>query len=568
MTTFQLRDYQHESVNKCWEFISNTDTGRNPCIVLPTGAGKSLVLAQLAHDAAVKWDGRVIILAHVKELLEQNADKLRKLSPDLDVGIYSAGLRRRDKRAQVLVAGIQSVYNKACDFDPFDIIIVDECHLIPPDGEGRYRTFLSDCQVIAPHVRLIGLTATPYRMQTGWLCGPDNLLTDVCHDVGVKELIAKGYLSKLVSKEAMACNTSALHIRGGEFVADEAEKLMLDNVGPACEQILARTAERQSVLVFCQSIEHAVQVQGRLPGAELITGDTPSHKRADYLTRFKTGVIKYLVNVNVLTTGFDAPNVDCVCLLRPTLSPGLYYQMVGRGFRLADGKENCLVLDFAGNVRRHGPVDQIQPKPKAVDGNGGEAPTKTCPDCQSVVHAAYSVCPDCGHQFPDKMAKHDRTPDAVPVLSTEIIRETYKVLDVKYAKHVKYKAEPGTPSTLRVDYKINPIRWVSEWVCIEHEGWAKRKARQWWVKRSGDPFPDDAEQAATLANAGALAIPLEVTIQEKHGEKWPSIVNVVLDEKPEPIGELSGDGWDFPTPEQDEEVERRLQEAADMEVPF
>ncbi len=560
----ELRDYQTESVNKCWEFVSNTKPGNNPCIVLPTGAGKSLVLAQLAHDASVKWDGRVIILAHVKELLEQNVDKLRRLSPDLDIGVYSAGLKRRDLHAKVLVAGIQSVYNKACDFDPFDIVIVDEAHLIPPDGEGRCRTFLSDCQRISPHLRLIGLTATPYRMQTGWLCGPDNLLTDVCHEVGIKELIAQGYLSKLVSKEGMACNTSTLHVRGGEYVAEEAERLMLDSVGPACNTIIAKTSERKSVLVFCQSIGHAIEVKERLPNSELITGDTPDAERAYFLTRFKAGELKYLVNVNVLTTGFDSPNVDCVCLLRPTMSPGLYYQMVGRGFRLHPGKENCLVLDFAGNVRRHGPVDQIQPKPTKVDGSDGQAPTKTCPDCQSVIHAAYSDCPDCGYQFPEQTAKHDEDSDTAPVLSTEIVRETFPVIDVRYACHTKYKAESGAPKTLRVDYRLNMVRWVSEWICVEHEGWAKSKAKKWWRDRGNDPFPKSAAHAAELANAGALAQPLEITTEEKFGEKWPRVVNVKLGEKPEAVQpDDANDDWDFPV-----ENTELVQQIEEMEIPF
>lgn len=545
----QLRDYQTNAVSATWHYIEHNPKG-NPCIVLPTGAGKSLVLAALASEAATKWQGRVCILAHVKELLQQNCEKLKTLAPDLDIGVYSAGLGKRDRNCQVLIAGIQSVYNRAHEFDPFDLVIVDECHLIAPDGEGMYRTFLHTLRMMRPHCKLIGLTATPYRMATGWLCGPDNLLTEVCYEVGIKELIQQGYLSKLTSKEAMACDTAGLHIRGGEFVDAEAEKLMLDVVGPACRELISRTEQRRSVLVFCQSVEHAVQVtrllRDSLARVELVTGDTPAELRADYLRDFKTGAIKYLVNVNVLTTGFDAPNVDCVALLRPTLSPGLYYQMVGRGFRIAEGKDNCLILDFAGNVKRHGPVDQILIKPRQVnDGEGGEAPTKVCPNCDEICHAAFADCPACGHQFPDRgMAKHDAKPDETPVTSLDTIRTEHAVLDVRYYRHTK-KREPDAPPTLRVDYKINPIRWVSEWVCIEHEGYAGTKARKWWGARSNDPFPASVDRAVEVAEAGGLAQTLAITIEER-GKEWPRVVLAKVGTKPDasPIGDE--DDFEFP----------------------
>lgn len=545
----QLRDYQTNAVQSTWDYIQRTERG-NPCVVLPTGAGKSLVLAKLAHDAATLWQGRVILLAHVKELLQQNCEKLQALAPGLDIGVYSAGLGKRDRNCQVLVAGIQSVYNRAHEFDPFDLIIVDEAHLLPPDGEGMYRQFLHAARMMRPHCRLIGLTATPYRMATGWLCGPENLLTEVCYEVGIKELILQGYLSKLTSKEAMACDTSGLHVRGGEFIDAEAEKLMLDVVGPACRELITKAEQRRSVLVFCQSVAHAVQVtqllQGSLSRVELVTGDTPSDKRAEYLRDFKSGLIKYLVNVNVLTTGFDAPNVDCVALLRPTLSPGLYYQMVGRGFRIADGKENCLVLDFAGNVKRFGPVDQIIIKPTKVDGASGEAPTKTCPECQTICHAAFAECPDCHYQFPDRgKAKHDAKPAETPVTSIDTITSEHTVLDVRYYRHTK-KKEPDAPPTMRVDYKINPIRWVSEWICIEHEGYAGIKARKWWSARSNDPFPLNVDRAIEVAEAGGLAQTLAVTIEER-GKDWPKIIKAKIGEKPEagPIGD--DDDFEFPT---------------------
>lgn len=556
--SLQLRDYQQHATQAVYRYLESEDG--NPCVVIPTGGGKSLVIAQIASDAVEKWNGRVICLAHVKELLQQNAEKLKAMNPSLDVGIYSAGLGRRDRQAKVLVAGIQSVYQRAADFDPFDLILVDECHLLPPEGDGMYRQFLDECKAINPHVRLVGFTATPYRMKTGWLCGPGELLNHVCYEIGVKEMILDGWLSKLTSKEACAIDTSGLHVRGGEFVADEAEKLMLDNVGPAVEQLLKRTQERRSILVFCQSVEHAVDVQRRIVESclcrcELVTGDTPSEKRAEYLRDFKSCAIKYLVNINVLTTGFDAPNVDCVALLRPTLSPGLYYQMVGRGFRLAADKENCLVLDFAGNIRRHGPVDQILPKPKNIEGSSGDAPTRVCPECDEVCHAAFGVCPACGFEFPDRgVAKHDAAPDTIGVTSLDSHDDEFPVVDVKYNVHTK-KGEPDAPKTMRVEYRLNAIKWVSEWVCIEHDGYAGKKARAWWRSRSNDQFPVDAQHAVDIANAGGLAVPTSLVVRETPGEKFSKIVKVTLGEKPEGVQWFAVSDFDFPVGEESPAIE-------------
>src|SRR5690606_28392219 len=167
----------------------------NPCVVIPTGGGKTPVIATICRDAVNLWDGRVVILAHVKELLEQAADKLRAIAPDIPVGIYSAGLKRKDLGYAVTIAGIQSIYQKACDLGPVDLVIVDEAHLIPPDGEGMYRQFLADAKVVNPHMRVIGLTATPYRMKTGTICSPDTILNDIGYEVGVRELIVQGWLS-------------------------------------------------------------------------------------------------------------------------------------------------------------------------------------------------------------------------------------------------------------------------------------------------------------------------------------------------------------------------------------
>lgn len=538
----QPRPYQIESINAVWEAIRTRDD--NPCLVLPTGAGKTIVIAEICREAVTKWSGRVLILAHVKELLAQSVDKLQKMCPGIEVGVYSAGLKRREKRGQVIVAGIQSVYQRACELEAFDLILVDEAHLIPPSGEGMYRTFLNDARVVNPLVRVIGLTATPYRMTTGRICAPGNILNHVCHEVGVKELIAGGFLCPVRSKAGRRkADLSEVHVRGGEWIESELQSAMMDPtiLQTACAEIQEHAADRKSVLVFCCGIKHAEAVAGIL-GAECVFGDTLG--RDVILERFKRGEVKYLCNVNVLTTGFDAPNIDCVAMLRPTLSPGLYYQMVGRGFRLCEGKGDCLVLDFGGNIIRHGPVDQIRSDDpsKGGGGKGGEGPVKECPDCHEVIAAGYSKCPACGHEFPVKReSKHTTKASEQNVISQEVHVADAEVHGIKYFVHEKKGAPEGTPRTMRVDYTVGIGQKVSEWVCVEHDGFALKKAEAWWRERSNDPFPINADDAVAIARAGGLAPALAIKVRHVAGEKFERIIGYELGPKPKSLADRAAD---------------------------
>jgi DNA repair protein RadD len=546
----QLRPYQRDAVEAVYRYLREHDD--NPVVVIPTAGGKTPILATICRDAAVRWNGRVLVVSHVKELLEQAVDKLRLVCPDLPLGVYSAGLNRRDTSQRVIVAGIQSIYKRARELDAFDLVIVDEAHLIPADGDGMYRQFLADAKGMNPHLRVIGLTATPYRLTSGSICSPENFLNAICYEIGIKELIRDGYLCPLVGKAGIArAETSGLHVRGSEFVADEVENLMDTDglVEAACAEIVERTQDRQAVLIFAAGVKHARHVQRVLEqkhGIEcgFVCGDTPSSVRDDLLTRFRGDQakqlferprLKYLCNVNVLTTGFDAPNIDCVVLLRPTMSPGLYYQMVGRGFRLHPGKQNCLVLDFGGNLVRHGPVDQVAPKIR--DGQGeGVAPVKECPECHSVIAAAYAACPDCGYAFPPpERQTHESKASDAGVLAGQVTLTRHRVSDTYYTVHTKRDAREGDPQTMRVDYKVGWHDYKSEWVCFEHTGFARQKAVAWWKRRSPDPVPDTTERAVELAQSGAVAATQAITVRSVAGEPYERIVECELGPMPEPL---------------------------------
>lgn len=550
-----LRDYQQKAVEATYTHLRERDD--NPCIVIPTAGGKTPVLATICKDAVTRWSGRVLILTHVKELLEQAVEKLQAICPEVPVGVYSAGLKRKDTKESVIVAGIQSAYKHACDLDAFDLVIVDEAHLIPPEGDGMYQTLLKEAKIINPNLRVIGLTATPYRMKTGMICGPDNILNHICYEISVNELIKQNYLSPLISKASRTkVDTSSLHVRYGEFISSETENLMDQDelVRTACSEITRYGKDRKSCLIFAAGIKHGrhiAEVLKKEYGAtvETVFGDTLPGFREKTIEEFREGRLKYLVNVNVLTTGFDAPNIDCITLLRPTLSPGLYYQMVGRGFRIHPGKENCLILDFGGNILRHGPVDEIFVYEPGVK-KPGKPPVKECPDCHSVIAAGYLRCPDCAHEFPppEKM-QHEAEATEAPILSTEVSVNDYPVQEVLYHIHAKHGADPEHPKTMKVEYRVGFNEYYREWICLEHSGYARKNAEAWWRQRSRAPMPETVKEAVYLAKEGALASPYSITVRKISNEKYANIIRYELGEIPE-LEETEGIGEEiFEDPE-------------------
>ena len=240
---------------------------------------------------------------------------------------------------------------------------------------------------------------------------------------------------------------------------------------------------------------------------EAILGETASAERDRVIAAFKRGDIRCLTNANVLTTGFNAPGVDLIAMLRPTKSVGLYVQMIGRGTRFANGKDNCLVLDFAGNVERHGPIDRIDGRKRKKDDEEGVAPVKTCPDCQTIVHASTRLCPTCGFEFPPPQPDLSRTASTSAILSSQIRAEWLRVTGVSYHRHEK----PGSPSSLRVEYACG-LASHREWVCFEHTGYARQKAVQWWQKRLPDlPVPRTVAEAQALCDQ--LPVPARISVR-------------------------------------------------------
>ena len=550
----EARWYQSEANQAAWQFIS--DGRGNPLIVLPTGAGKSIVIALLIRQA-VEWGQRVLVVAHRKELLQQNADKIQRLT-GLKVGINSAGLNERDIDSTVICAGIQSVYRDAAEFGKRGLVVIDEAHLISDDGGSMYRQFLDGLQQHNRRLFCVGLTATPYRTGEGSLAGDGKLFSGICYEAKTGALIEAGFLSTLTNNPADSqADLKGVKVKGGEFVAAEMEAAFTTDTiihTAVCELTIA-CEHRKSILVFCAGVSHAEQVAAALrdltaQDVGLVTGETHAIERQRVLSDFRNGTLRWCVNVDVLTTGFDAPGIDAVAVLRATMSPGLFAQIVGRGLRIADGKTDCLILDFGGNLQRHGALDADDygiSKPRNSDGS--EAPSKVCPKCKQEVHLSAVKCSECGHLFVRQMDQTPRHGDEIDTTSSIVGApepQWYDVQEVNWHLHAK-KNTPGKPPTLCVSYYVSDdtmpagnLGWivVREWVCFEHEGFALSKAFAWWDARSVFPFPASVAEAVIALNQGSARKPSRLLV--KREGQWDRIVQAEFsEEKPTMIRELT-----------------------------
>lgn len=403
-----LRDYQKRAIDQLYQWFEQNPKG-NPCLVLPTGAGKSHIVAAICKEALQQWpETRVLMLTHVKELIAQNAQKMRDHWANAPLGIYSSGLRKFKLGEPITFAGIQSVRNRASEIGFIDLIIIDECHLCSHKNEGGYRKLINELTKINPALRVIGLSATPYRLGHGYITTKPAIFDDLIEPVTIEELVYKGFLAPLRSKITESkLSTDGVHKRGGEFIESELQKAVdtSENNSKCVSEIIKFAENRKAWLLFCSGVQHAEHVkdeflkQGIL--AMCITGDTPSGERDSILAAFKRGEIRAITNANVLTTGFDYPDIDLIAMMRPTMSTALYVQMAGRGMRPKSHTDHCLVLDFAGVVEEHGPVTAVQPKEVMQIDQKGKAPTKKCAHCGEICHAAVRICTACGAEFPE-----------------------------------------------------------------------------------------------------------------------------------------------------------------------
>lgn len=474
----KLRDYQQESIDSIYSYFSHN--AGNPIVVAPTGAGKSVIIAKFCEGVVSRWpEQRILMLTHVKELVAQNFEKLTTVWPEAPAGINAASLKRRDTDENIIFASVQSVYKKWENLGRFDLVLVDECHLIPNGGEGMYNKLLAGLRKFNSKLKVIGYTASPYRMKSGHLIGEKTLFTDIAYEIKIKTLIDRGYLCKVVPKATKTeLDVSGVKMRGGEYIAGELENAVDNDVinKSAVQEIIEYGQDRKSWLVFCTGVSHAHHICDELQSngitAKVVTGETPQAERDKTINDYKAGHIRALVNVNVLTTGFDAPETDLLACLRPTKSTGLWVQMIGRGMRPAPGKENCLVLDFAENTAEHGPIDAVDIKAKKQNDEPGEAPVKICPECDTYLHAAAIECIECGYEFPPQEPKIKPKASTAQLLSFEEKPNLIAITRIDLSIHKK----AGKPDSLRADLYSGLFHVCPDFLCLDHGGYAADKA--------------------------------------------------------------------------------------------
>jgi DNA repair protein RadD len=533
--------YQQEASDSIFHYFASGKSG-NPLVAMPTGTGKSVVIASFLETVFRYYPSqKILCLTHVKELIQQNYQRLLNLWPGAPAGINSAGLGVRAVHDRIIFAGIASVAKYPHQFGHVDLVLVDEAHLVSPSDETMYQRFLTSLKTKNPMLKVVGFTATPWRMGVGKIT-EGGLFTDFCFDITGMEafnrLIAEGYLCPLIPKQTSTMlDVDGVHMRGGEFIPSELQYAVDidETTAAAVREAMECGHDRKHWLTFCAGVEHAIHTTSILNSmgvsAVAIHSKMSGAERDAAIADWKAGRYTAAVNNNVLTTGIDFPGIDLILMLRPTASTPLWVQMLGRGtrpvyapgFNIGDtaqrmeaikqgGKQNCLVLDFAGNTKRLGPInDPVLPRPRGQ--KGGDAPVKLCDKCGTFNHASVRFCIGCGFEFTYTIKlKQGASTDEIIKGDLPVV-EVFTIDHISYSLHTKLGAEPS----MRVTY-YSGLRHFSEYVCLQHAGYPGRKARMWWRERSHEEIPATTELALEAANALRTPTHLRVWTNKKYPE--------------------------------------------------
>lgn len=540
---YNPRWYQLEAVDSLFRYfeehrsLDGVPVKANALIGMPTGTGKSLSIA-LFNQRALQYfpSTRIVVGTHVKELIEGNARTMLKLNPAANVGVYSSGLKSKDTAQSIIYGGIQSMVKQPELFNP-DILHIDEAHLVSPESDTSYLTFIENIQKRKPFLKVIGWTATAYRLGLGSLTN-GSIFTDFAFDLTNMEsfnrLLREGYLCPVIPQRTeTVLDMSGVGMVNGDFNQAQAQAKIdkAEITFAALKEVVAAGQNRASWMIFAAGIEHAEHITKMLRDTFGISAvcvhagnkeyPMSSAQRDANIDLFKTGQVRCIVNKDILTTGFDHPPIDLIAVLRPTMSTGLWVQMLGRGTRPYDWqtthdpvlarwfryfKHNCLVLDFANNTKRLGPInDPVIPKRRG-EGPPGDSPIKTCPKCPAYVHASATVCPGCGHIFvtqwidpninatasTDELIKTDDFKSDLPVI------ETFEVQRVIYDTYYSVRSQKRS---LKVTYHCGNNKFW-EYIAFEapHKPFAIHKGHDWFRQRCVDrPIPENALQAKVFS---------------------------------------------------------------------
>ena len=567
-----LRNYQNEAVDSIFQFFEShggTDPKTslpikaNPIVAMQTGLGKSVVLAEFFKRALEYYPKtRGIMATHVSELIKQNYSKIKQIWPNAPIGIYSAGLNKSENFQPIVYGGIRSMVGKYPLFGYRDFCIIDECHLVSPDAEASYVKFIWELAYgeyvkpgfaptqeqfqkalqnpnCNPYLKVIGLSATPFRQGLGMLTN-GSIFTHFCYNSctikGWSQMLAEGYLAPLYPRPTRTTlDVSGIKVTNGEFNQAELQaKIDKKDINQRCLfELLEHAQDRKCGLIFASGIEHAEHLNELMNGmfnqeSVVIHSGNKEYPRTKLendkaLNLWKKGEVKWAVNVNALTTGVDKPELDIIGMLRPTLSSSLWVQMLGRGTRPAPDKKSCLVLDFAGNTPRIGPVDDPR-IPKQKSGNDGEMPVKICQACGTYNHARATECLACGEPFPVNQ-KLTSTASTSALLRSEM--PIVEAFEVKYVVYSPYVTKSQSRNMIKIAYYCERLMTFFEFVTVESKipggkvDYAVKRGRDWFRQRyPGEP---PLLNSVVLDNSHLLRMPAKINVWTN--KQYPEVLS-------------------------------------------
>jgi DNA repair protein RadD len=550
VSKFVPREYQSDAIAALLGYFESNPEEGNPLIGLPTGTGKSWVIALFCLFVVQTWPTqRVIVLTHSSQLVRQNAAVLRQLASDAPVGLYAAQLQEKRVHLPITMGTIQSAARNPTHFQKTDIVLIDEAHRLSENEETQYGQFLKALKLRNPRIRIIGLSATCYRAKQGLLTDGNGIFTEFAYDKTSRDdfnwFIDEGYLAPLRSREtSIKYDTSKVGVSGGDFQRGQLENTV--NTDELNAKILENACieadDKHHWLIYCAGIKHVEDVVARLKymgqTAVGVHSKMDEGDREDAMNSYHAGEARMLVSMDALTTGFDSPHTDCIVLMRPTRSPGLHVQILGRGTRpdYADSfprdtreqrleaiafseKTFCRVLDYAGNIERLGPINDpvIPPSRRKKSLLPGEMPIKICPVCGEYNHTRAVECSECGHVFVSQNDDVTDTASNKPVIATgpakvELMR--HAVQNVEYSRFkVKHRDEYG----MLVVYHCGNMRFMQEVFIESTQKWRKREAEAWWFERlPAYPPPPDTLQGLTATHL--LLQPKAITVKVEKGK--------------------------------------------------
>lgn len=520
----QLRWYQEEAVDKLFQYyskdrplVNGIPIDKNPLICLPTGTGKSLVIGSFIHRCFnIQQNTRVVMATHVKELIKQNASKLIEIWPNAPLGICSAGLKSYDLHHPIIFGGVKTLVKRALELGYVDFLVIDEAHLLA--DEGDYQMLINILKHRNPFLKVIGLTATFYRMGLGLMTN-GNIFTDIlynmCNIDGFARLIAEGYLCPLIPKRTETqLDISGVGISKGDYIASELEQAVdkSDVNYSLLAEYIAHSHDRKCGLIFASGIAHATHLWEMMNDIfhqeTVILHSKRGEAQNDMaMEAIKSGRVKHAVNMNMLTTGVDIPMLDICADAQPTCSTGKHVQKYGRFTRPFEGKANGLILDFARNTRRLGPInDPVIPRPKGK-GSPGDAPIRICPQCQTYNHASVRVCVVCGLAF-DFSPSLSRQASTTEILRSDLPQtEEFNVEGVLYKG---FQAKGNGRNWIKISYKcgLRQFNWVKT---IEGSDYPAKIGRDWFRQVYGEPS-DGLKNQDVLNMMSHLRMPTKIRV--------------------------------------------------------